>query len=201
MLKRHYLLGLLFAGVTTGALAGGQRGHDAYEVREAAARYAEDRAICAEERNHGQRKKCLRTASAERDAAMAQARNQNRTQSRTAQQRGSVACQDCGRVTSVNVADQRGASNALGVVAGGAAGALLGNQIGGGSGKTAATIAGAVGGAYVGKRIQESSGSSKVWTVEVEYDNGRRRAFTFERDPGIARGDRVRDAGQSITRM
>ena len=200
MLKRHYLLALLFVGVTTGATAGGQRGQhsqDSYEAREAAARYAEDRAICGEERNHGQRKKCLRTASAEHDAAMARARAQHRNSG----QRGSVACQDCGRVTSVNVADQRGGSNALGVVAGGAAGALLGNQIGGGSGKTAATIAGAVGGAYVGKRIQENSGSGRVWHVEVEYDNGRRRSFTFERDPGIARGDRVRDAGQSISRM
>lgn len=197
MLKRHYMLTLLFASVMTSAGAAGQRGQDNYEAREIAARYAEDRAICNEERNHGQRKKCLRTASAEHDAAMAQLRSDNRQ----SQQRGSISCQDCGRVISVNVDQQRGDSNALGVVAGGAAGALLGSQVGKGSGKTAATIAGAVGGAYVGKRLQESAGGRRVWNVEVEYENGRRRSFTFEQDPGIVRGDRVRNAGTSITRI
>ena len=197
MLKRHYMMGLLFVGVTTSTFASGQRDQYAYETREAAARYAEDRAICGEERNHGQRKKCMRTADAQRDAAMAQARSQ----SQPGQQRSSAACSDCGRVTAVNVAEQRGGSNALGVVAGGAAGALLGNQVGDGSGKTAATIAGAVGGAYLGKKLQEQSNSHRVWNVEVEYDNGRRRTFSFERDPGIVRGDRVRNAGTSITRI
>lgn len=197
MLKRHYLMTLLFAGVMTGAGAAGQRGHDNFEAREVAARFAEDRSICNEERNHGQRKKCLRTAAAEHDAAMAQLRSD----SRSSQQRGSTSCHDCGRVLAVHVNQQRGESNALGVVAGGAAGALLGSQIGKGSGKTAATIAGAVGGAYVGKQIQESSGSRRVWNVEVEYDNGRRRSFSFEQDPGVVRGDRVRSAGQSITRI
>lgn len=196
MLKRHYMLTLLFAGVMTSAGAAGQRGPDSYEAREVAARLAEDRAICNEERNHGQRKKCLRTASAEHDAAMAQLRRDTRPQ-----QRASVSCPDCGRVVAVNVNQQRGDSNALGVVAGGAAGALLGSQIGKGSGKTAATIAGAVGGAYVGKRIQEGSSGRRQWNVEVEYDNGRRRSFSFEQDPGIVRGDRVRNAGQSITRI
>ncbi|QYF94133.1 glycine zipper 2TM domain-containing protein [Massilia sp. PAMC28688] len=197
MLKRHHMLGLLFVSVMTSAAAGDQRTQYAYDTREVAARFAEDRAICAEERNHGQRKKCLRTAGAERDRAMAQLRAQHRP----GRQHASVGCHDCARVTAVNVSEQRGDSNALGVVAGGAAGALLGSQIGDGSGKTAATIAGAVGGAYLGKRIQEKSGRSKVWQVEVEYENGRRRSFSFDRDPGIVRGDRVRNAGTSITRI
>lgn len=41
-------------------------------------------------------------------------------------------------------------SNVLGYIAGGAGGGIVGNQIGKGSGNTAATIAGVLGGAYLG---------------------------------------------------
>ena len=115
--------------------------------------------------------------------------------------RGDAVCRDCGKVTAVNVSEQRGEANALGVIAGGAAGALLGNQVGGGSGKSIATVAGAVGGAYAGKKIQERANATRVWTVEVEYDNGRRGSFSFDQDPGVQRGDRVKNAGQSIMRI
>ena len=84
---------------------------------------------------------------------------------------------------------------------GGAVGALLCNQVGSGSGKTIATIAGAVGGAYAGKKIQERSNTEKVWNVDVKYDNGEQRTFSFDRDPGLQRGDSVKNAGASIMRM
>ena len=167
--------------------------------REAAARYAEDKSICADERNHGQRKKCLRTAQQENNRALADARSSMNDGGK--RQRSNMACLDCGKVTAVNVGDKAGGSNALGVVAGGAAGALLGNQIGSGSGKTAATIAGAIGGAYAGKKISERAGASRVWTVDVQYDNGQRASFSFDNDPGLQRGDRVKNAGSSLARM
>ena len=100
----------------------------------------------------------------------------------------------------MNVSQKDGDSNAIGLLAGGAAGALLGHQVGGGTGKDIATIAGAVGGAYAGKKIQERSNATKVWTVQVQYDNGQHRSFGFERDPGLHAGDRVRNAGASIAR-
>ena len=81
------------------------------------------------------------------------------------------------------------------------AGALLGNQVGSGSGRTVATVAGAVGGAYVGKKVQEQANAQRVWNVDVQYDNGQRRTFSFERDPGLQRGDMVKNAGSSIMRM
>ncbi len=43
-----------------------------------------------------------------------------------------------------------------GMAIGGVAGGLLGNQVGGGKGRTLATVAGAVGGGYAGKKIQEN---------------------------------------------
>ena len=53
----------------------------------------------------------------------------------------------------------------VGVLAGGAVGALLGNQIGGGSGKILATVGGAVLGAYLGGKIGASM--DKVDRMEV----------------------------------
>ena len=47
------------------------------------------------------------------------------------------------------------AGMAIGAVAGG----VLGNQVGGGKGRTLATVAGAVGGGYAGKKIQENQQS------------------------------------------
>ncbi|UOD27665.1 glycine zipper 2TM domain-containing protein [Massilia violaceinigra] len=109
-------------------------------------------------------------------------------------------CRDCGKVTAVRSARQNGKSNALGVVGGGAVGGLLGNQVGSGSGRTVATVAGAIGGAYAGKKIQERANARTVWTVDVQYDNGKRRSFKFNDQPGLQRGDRVRNAGNSIRR-
>ncbi|WP_426100414.1 glycine zipper 2TM domain-containing protein [Massilia sp. TSP1-1-2] len=199
MTKRPYLAALLLTSVMGAAHAGPQQQQYAADSREAASRYAEDRAICADERNQGQRMKCLRTAKHENTVALAQAKSRmsgNQQRSNTAS-----SCIDCGRVTAVNVSEKRGESNALGVVAGGAAGALLGHQVGGGRGKDLATIAGAVGGAYAGKKLQESHNATKVWTVEVQYDNGQRGSFSYDADPGVQSGDRVQKAGQAIKRI
>ncbi|SFK96386.1 glycine zipper 2TM domain-containing protein [Lysobacter sp. cf310] len=55
---------------------------------------------------------------------------------------------------------------ALGAVAGG----LLGNQVGGGSGKKIATAAGAVGGAVVGRKIQENQQNKTETVIERRCD-------------------------------
>ena len=199
MTKRTYFTAMLLTGLMGAAYAGPQQQQYALDTREAANRYAEDRAICADERNQGQRMKCLRTAKAENTAALAQAKS--RMSGSGNRQLSGSSCIDCGRVTAVNVTEKKGESNALGVVAGGAAGALIGHQVGGGRGKDLATIAGAVGGAYAGKKIQESRNSTKVWTVEVQYDNGQRGTFTYDADPGVQNGDRVQKAGQFIKRI
>lgn len=174
------LLPFLLATLSNAAQAAPPHGNEA-------ARYDDARSQCEQERNQGQRKKCLREA--ERRYAPA------------ASKQAKAGCQDCGKVLGVRMAEHDGKSNALGVIGGGAAGALLGNQVGSGSGKTLATIAGAVGGAYAGKKLQEKANATKVWTVDVEYDNGRRGSFTFDHDPGLQRGDRVKNAGQSLTRI
>ena len=50
-----------------------------------------------------------------------------------------------------------GKNAVFGTILGGAAGAAVGHQIGGGSGKDAATAAGAIGGAYVGNKVAKNN--------------------------------------------
>jgi uncharacterized protein YcfJ len=99
--------------------------------------------------------------------------------------------------------EHRIAGTAIGAVAGG----LLGNQIGGGKGKTLATVAGAVGGGYAGNRIQASrqhanttstverhcdtvnDTSTKLVGYDVRYEyKGVTRTVRMDHDPG----DRVK---------
>lgn len=91
------------------------------------------------------------------------------------------------------------AGTAIGAIAGG----LLGNQVGGGKGKTLATVAGAVGGGYAGNRIEAhhqkgqvttsverkcstvNNTSDKIVGYDVRYEyNGVTRTARMDHDPG-----------------
>lgn len=92
------------------------------------------------------------------------------------------------------------AGTAIGAVAGG----LLGNQVGGGKGRTLATVAGAVGGGYAGHEIQanhqanatqqttqrrcttvQGNGGDQVVAYDVSYEyNGVTRTARMDHDPG-----------------
>jgi outer membrane lipoprotein SlyB len=111
------------------------------------------------------------------------------------------ACPECGRILSVTITEKAGEYSPVGVIAGGALGALLGNQVGGGFGKDLATLAGAAGGAYAGKVIEEKIKTHKVWSVTVVYANESKASFDFTNDPGFQVGDRVKNSGNTITRM
>ncbi len=184
MFKRSIILAFALSILSFAAQAEPRDGYQD-DNHEAAQRYEDARRVCDNERNHGQKKKCMREL--ERSHAQARGNAQN-------------VCGDCGKVVGVRVVERAGDSNALGLIGGGAAGALLGNQVGGGNGKTLATLAGALGGAYAGKKLQEHANATQMWAVDVQYDNGRHASFNFERDPGMQRGDRVRNAGSSIGR-
>jgi outer membrane lipoprotein SlyB len=109
-------------------------------------------------------------------------------------------CSDCGHVTAVNVSEKTGDSNAVGLIAGGVAGAIFGHQVGGGFGNDLATIAGAAGGAYAGKKIQENMNASKVWTISVKYKDGHSANFEFAQDPGLTVGTEVKNSGSIVVR-
>jgi outer membrane lipoprotein SlyB len=110
-------------------------------------------------------------------------------------------CHDCGTVIAISATEKAGEASALGTIAGGIGGALLGNQVGAGSGKDLATLAGAVGGAYAGRVIEEKVKTHTVWTVTVQYANGERGSFDFSQQPGFSVGDVVKNQGDSIVRQ
>lgn len=85
-----------------------------------------------------------------------------------------------------------GASGA-GAVAGGLAGALLGNQVGSGSGRSAATVAGAVGGALLGNEVEKNRNQAReTYQVNVRFDNGDYRSIMQDSVSDLRVGNRVR---------
>jgi len=165
----------------------------------AESRYADDKKLCAEEKDAAARMQCQRDAKAVFEQAKAD--NKARLAAASATPAAGAACADCGKVIGIRMEEKAGESNAVGMLAGAAAGGLLGNQVGKGGGRKLATIAGAVGGAYAGKAAQEKLNATKVWKVEVQYDNGKKASFNFDHDPGLNAGDRVRKQGSSVARM
>ena len=103
-----------------------------------------------------------------------------------------AACQNCGTVISTR-SYQKAAphGSGLGIAAGAIVGGLLGNHVGGGTGRSVATVAGAVGGGYAGNEIEKRTRTSTVTEVRVRMSNGSLRTFT---EPGNSQ----RHAGQHV---
>ncbi len=202
MMNRKYLLFvLLLAGSQLVAAAGDVKAQDErYKVaqKEAATRYAADKQLCAEESNSSKRMQCLRDARADYDKALAQAKKLAPAKN-VAKQKAPV-CTDCGKVLGVIMGKKEGKGGPLGVIGGGVAGALLGRQVGSGSGKDVATIAGAAGGAYAGHKVEEKLTATKFWSVKVKLDSGEERTLEFDHEPGVKSGDLVKVTGNTITR-
>ena len=109
-------------------------------------------------------------------------------------------CANCGVVEAVNVIEVKGDGNYLGMIAGGLAGALLGHQVGGGTGKTVATVAGAAGGAFAGNEIEKRMKTTKHYEVIARLESGGTQAIPFDTDPGYKVGDRVRVENGTLVR-
>lgn len=109
-----------------------------------------------------------------------------------------AACNDCGTVLQVRAEKRKGEGGAVGIVAGAAAGGLIGNQFGGGNGKTALTVAGAVGGGLVGNEVQKRVTSRDVWVTQVKMRDGSVRKFEHEKQPAWKAGTRVKVQGSTL---
>lgn len=99
-----------------------------------------------------------------------------------------MLCDTCGTVQSVSQVTREGKGGAAGVVGGAVVGGLIGNQFGGGSGKTLATVAGAAGGAYVGNEVQKKASTKQVWVTTLKMKDGSTRRFEQEASPNWAKG-------------
>jgi outer membrane lipoprotein SlyB len=195
------LLLLLLAGSQFPAIAGDANPPgDAYQAAQkaAASRYAADKELCADESTSSVRMQCLRDAKEEYTKALAAAKQKSAADGKA--KPGAATCADCGQVVSVTTGTKEGKGGPIGIIGGGVAGAVLGRQVGGGTGKDVATIAGAAGGAYAGHKIEEKLRSTKFWSVKVRLDSGEERTIEFDHDPGFAKGNLVKVSGGKVTR-
>lgn len=81
-------------------------------------------------------------------------------------------CAHCGTVEAVTPVERDGAASGGGVVAGAVLGGLLGNQVGGGNGKTIATVLGAVGGGWAGNTVEKRMKKVTVYQIDVRMEDG-----------------------------
>lgn len=110
-------------------------------------------------------------------------------------------CKECAVVKTVNQETRKGEGGAVGVIGGALVGGLLGNQVGGGTGKTLATVGGAAAGGYVGNEVQKKVTSKKVWVTTVKLRDGSERRFEQEPQPNWAAGNVVRvNSNNTLTR-
>lgn len=110
-------------------------------------------------------------------------------------------CVNCGAVEAINVIEVKGEGSYLGKIAGGLAGALLGNQVGSGSGRTVATVAGAAGGAYVGNEVEKRVNTTKHYEVVVRLENGGTQTITYTEQPSFVVGARVKVENDTLTEV
>lgn len=101
-------------------------------------------------------------------------------------------CANCGNVESVRTITQRAEGSGLGAAGGAVIGGLLGNQVGGGNGRTLATAAGAIGGAVVGNQVEGNMKATTSYEIRVRLDDGTLRTFRQSSQPAWRSGERVR---------
>jgi outer membrane lipoprotein SlyB len=109
-----------------------------------------------------------------------------------------AVCHACGAIESVTPVERstKPAGVGIGTVAGGVLGAVLGNQVGHGGGRTAATILGAVGGGFAGNAIEGHVRKETVYQVGVRMEDGSHRLVEVARPPNV--GSRVTVEGNVL---
>ena len=109
-----------------------------------------------------------------------------------------VAGVEYGRITNIEympVGTTAPSHNILGAVVGGLAGAALGSQVGGGSGRVAATVLGGVAGAAIGNQIarnQQGATTAPGYRITMTTDSGGLRTYEVPATGDLRVGDRVR---------
>lgn len=109
-----------------------------------------------------------------------------------------VACDTCGTVQQVKQKEKKSKTSGLGMVGGAVVGGVLGNQIGGGTGKTLATIGGAAAGGYVGNKAEEKHNAKTVWVTTVKMPDGSIKSFEQGEKPFWTAGNTVKVNGKKL---
>lgn len=110
-------------------------------------------------------------------------------------------CYDCGTVTHITAVSVDGEGSGAGAVIGAVAGGLLGNQVGGGSGKKVATVVGAVGGALAGNEVEKKTRKQTYYDITVEMDSGGTRTVSVASAQQLSIGAPVKVVGNNLELM
>ena len=107
-------------------------------------------------------------------------------------------CSNCGAVESVTpiLRTAKADGPGLGAVAGGAAGAVPGVQVGNGNGRTAATILGAMGVGFTGNAVEKNIKKETAHQIGVFMKDGSRRTIEITQAPAL--GSKVTVEGSSF---
>lgn len=97
-----------------------------------------------------------------------------------------------GRIESIAPVTIKGQASGVGAVAGGVGGALLGNTMGQGNGRTVMTVLGAAGGALAGNEVEKNIKRETRYDVVVRMDDGSQRTVRLGTPTEFRSGDRVR---------
>lgn len=118
-------------------------------------------------------------------------------QQRPIYSRPAYVCESCGVVTDIRRVSDAPQSSAPGMIIGGIAGGVLGNQVGSGRGRDVATVLGALAGGAAGNEIGRNNVRQDGWVITVRLDSGASQAFRNSERPNVSTGQRVRvDNGQ-----
>ena len=109
-----------------------------------------------------------------------------------------ASCAACGTVQSVTTVERPAKTSGVGAVAGGLTGALLGNQIGRGNGRTVMTIAGGAGGAYLGNKIEQNTSRTTTYKIVVRMEDGSLRTVYQAEPPNVVIGAPIQVVGNSV---
>jgi outer membrane lipoprotein SlyB len=109
-----------------------------------------------------------------------------------------VACSTCGTVQEVKEKEKKSKTSGVGMVGGAVVGGVLGNQIGGGTGKTLATIGGAAAGGYVGNKAEQKYNAKTVWVTTVKMPDGTIKTFEQSEKPFWTAGSTVKVNGKKL---
>lgn len=109
-------------------------------------------------------------------------------------------CNGCAWVKQVHTETRKGSGSGAGAVGGAVIGGLLGNQVGGGTGKKLATVGGAVAGGYAGNEVEKNMKKRTVWIVQLVHKDGSARQVELAANPNLRAGDTVREKDGQLTR-
>lgn len=110
-------------------------------------------------------------------------------------------CDGCAWVQQVRTETRKGSGSGVGAVGGAVVGGLLGNRVGGGTGKKLATVGGAVAGGYAGNEVEKNAKKRTVWVVTLVNKDGSQRSTELGADPQLKAGDTVREKDGQLSRQ